>query len=1009
MPDLTIQIAQVKTLVEAFQAHYHQYSNPAYNETEVRVDFVNPLFQALGWDVLNERGLPQHLREVKHEANVVVEEGGHRRKKRPDYSFRAGTEQCFFLETKKPAVDIRMTADPAFQLRRYGWSGNLSVSILTNFSDLIIYDCSIRPFEGDQANKAVIAHFHYSEYVDKFEEIFSLISREAVVDGSFARAFANIESPFTKEPFDEYFLARMSNWRNRLSQDIVNNNDSMTEEILNTLVQRILNRIVFLRICEDRSFEQYETLRGVTSYTQVKDLFVAADLKYDSGLFALIDEQELNISSDVIVSIFMDLYYPNSSYEFSVVDPFIIGQIYESFLTETIIIAPDRVIAAIQKPEAVDSQGAVNTPKNIADFIVEETLSQLYSGKTVDTVKDYHIADICCGSGNFLLSAFEFIVNYHIEHFRTTALADSLRNGNLCARANEQDLDLSFVLKRKILVNNIFGVDIDALAVEVTKFSLLLKLLENVSVDELNDYISTSGQQALPNLDENIKCGNSLIDARYAEYCPDVLTNIELLHRVNMFDWGNEFRSIRFNAIIGNPPYIRVQKMVHYSSEEYQYYKAKDASDYETASASLLDKYYLFIERGWSLLAKGGALGYIIPHRFMNTSSGEILRKWLSDRNAIKKITHFGTHQVFKNRSTYTCVVQLSATAQDRFEIGFVRDWNRFLFEHTTAYESYPESVLGKTPWIFIPHSITEALQRVAPHCARLDELTEIFVGLQTSADPIYIISSDTEDNDHVSFTDMDGRAQIIEKGVLRKSIYDYQLKKYESIQHNSYLIFPYKYVDEKPVLYSIGEMQTFFPQAYRYLNLYKDALAKRNMPNRTDDNWFSYGRSQSLRRFYDGERLIWPVLSLDSNYVFDDEMVAFTGGGNGPYYGLQLKPGTQESIFYIQAILNYWLMEYLVKQSATMHRGDYYSHGKQFIASLPIYRIDFNNPNDTRIHADIAISVRNIMGLAAQKRTARTQQDRESLARAILIASNRIENRLTSFYGLSADDRVDT
>lgn len=1008
MPDLTTQIEQVRALVQTYQAHYIQYSNAAYNETEVRVDFVNPFFQALGWDVLNENGLPQHLREVRHEANVVVEEGGQQRRKRPDYAFRAGTEQRFFLETKKPAVDILTMHEAAFQLRRYGWSGNLLISILTNFTDLIIYDCSIRPLEGDPANKAAIVRFHYSEYVDRFEEIYSLISKEAVLSDAFSRAFSNVESPFTREPFDDYFLQQIKHWRNILSQNLIDNNDHLTNETLSIFVQRILNRIVFLRICEDRSFEQYETLKGIVTYTQLKDLFIAADRKYDSGLFDLIDEQDLILSDDVIVDIFRDLYYPNSSYEFSVVDPYIIGQIYETFLTEAIIITPDGRIDTIKKPEAIDAQGAVNTPKNIADFIAEDTLSPLFDCKPLNEVNHYHIADICCGSGNFLLSAYEFIINYYIEFLRTTSLDEALRNGDLLMVEEAQALHLSFSLKRQILVANIFGVDIDPLAVEVTKLSLLLKLLENVSVNELNDYIATNRRQALPNLDQNIKCGNSLIDGRYAEYDHTVLSNIELLNKINMFAWESEFPNMRFNAIIGNPPYIRVQKMVHYSPEEYHYYKTTNISGYETASASLLDKYYLFIERGLSLLAETGVLGFIIPHRFINTSSGDVLRKWLSDRAAVKRITHFGTHQVFSGRSTYTCIVMLSARAQDCFEIGFVHDWSRFLFEHSTTYESYFSNVLSRAPWIFIPPAIKDALQEVAPHCVRLDELTKVFVGLQTSADQVYIIKPEREDGDFVYFTDKDGRSQTIEKSILRKSIYDCQLKKYEPIQYNSYLIFPYQYVEGKPVLYSTVEMQTLFPCAYNYLNTYKDVLATRNMTNRRDDNWYAYGRSQSLRRFCTGERLIWPVLSLDSNYVFDDEIVAFTGGGNGPYYGLQVNENTRESIFYIQAALNYWLTEYLVKQGATKHRGDYYSHGKQFVEALPIYKIDFDNPDEVGKHANIVAEVRNIMDLSARKKTARTHREKQTFDRAMSISSNRIESIFDSLYGVSESDRVD-
>ena len=156
--------------------------------------------------MLNEVGLPQHLREVTHEANVTVEEAGKNRNKKPDYAFRIGTETLFFLETKKPAVDITTDIFPAFQLRRYGWSGNLKISVLTNFTDLYIYDCSVRPIEGDDIGVALIAHYHYTEYVDKFDEIHRMLSKKSAISGEFDKLFDALSGPFRREPFDEYFL-----------------------------------------------------------------------------------------------------------------------------------------------------------------------------------------------------------------------------------------------------------------------------------------------------------------------------------------------------------------------------------------------------------------------------------------------------------------------------------------------------------------------------------------------------------------------------------------------------------------------------------------------------------------------------------------------------------------------------------------------------------------------------------------------------------------------------------
>ena len=331
--------------VRQYATRIREYTRPTYNETEVRVEFVNPFFKSLGWDVDNEAGLPQHIREVTHEATVLVEEDGRQRSKKPDYSFRIGTETLFFLETKKPSVDITTDSGPAFQLRRYGWSGNLKISVLTNFADLYIYDCSVRPVESDDVGVALIAHYSYTEYEEKFDEIYSLLSKEAVLYGTFAERFENISGSFRREPFDEYFLKQIKSWRLRLGSDIRHNVPLINEETLNISVQRILNRIIFLRICEDRSFEQYETLKRIRTYESLKQLFAAADQKYDSGLFEVLEEDLITVSDEVLLAIFRDLYYPNNSYEFSVVDPFIIGQIYELFLDEKLQIEDSGIVS----------------------------------------------------------------------------------------------------------------------------------------------------------------------------------------------------------------------------------------------------------------------------------------------------------------------------------------------------------------------------------------------------------------------------------------------------------------------------------------------------------------------------------------------------------------------------------------------------------------------------------------------------------------------------------------
>ena len=207
--------------------------------------------------------------------------------------------------------------------------------------------------------------YHYTEYDEKFDEIYSVLSKESALSGELQRVFSNIRGAMRREPFDAYFLDQIRGWRMQLGKDVVKSNPEIDTETLNIFVQRILNRSIFLRICEDKNLENYESLKRITTYQELKHLFAVADQKYDSGLFEMLDEDRLVISDSVIIEIFQSLYYPNNSYEFGVVDPYIIGQIYELFLDESLEIQVDGQVVCVQKPEVVDAQGTVNTPKNI--------------------------------------------------------------------------------------------------------------------------------------------------------------------------------------------------------------------------------------------------------------------------------------------------------------------------------------------------------------------------------------------------------------------------------------------------------------------------------------------------------------------------------------------------------------------------------------------------------------------------------------------------------------------
>ena len=227
-------------------------------------------------------------------------------------------------------------------------------------------------------------------------------------------------------------------------------------------------------------------------------------------------------------------------------------------------------------------------------------------------------------------------------------------------------------------------------------------------------------------------------------------------------------------------------------------------------------------------------------------------------------------------------------------------------------------------------------------------------------------------------------------------------------INENRRIIFPYYQKEKKQVLYSMDEMKQLFPKTLEYLDSFKEELCKRSINNMSENNWYQFGRSQSLKRFVKGDHLVWSVLATQGNYVYDARTICFTGGGNGPFYGLEKKDDTRESLFYIQAVLNYWMIEMVVKSKASKFRGDYYSHGKQFVAQLPIYRINFDDLNEVKLHDEIVDTVKKLMELKNKRDEQHTKLQKETYKRLIQIEDKKLDGLISKLYGAENCRRED-
>lgn len=612
----------IKELVEKFKSNYKQFHSSDYNETLTRQDFINPFFEYLGWDISNKEGLSQTYRDVIHEDKLKIG----KETKAPDYSFRIGGNRVFFVEAKKPSRNLKEDSDAAYQIRRYAWSGKLAVSILTDFEEFAIYDCSKKPSPNDKASMSRIEYINYEDYLNRFDFLYDTFAKENVLRGSLEKYNADTKSKKGTESVDIDFLNSLDDLRTKLASNISKLN-SLSLRDLNFAVQHIIDRIIFLRVAEDRGVENYGDLReachGNNYYKNIVEIFKKADGKYNSGIFDFSKDkitQNIEVDNKVIKEIINDLYYPKSPYEFSVISVEIIGNAYEQFLGKTITIGNNSKAKIELKPEVRKAGGVYYTPEYIVDYIVENTVGEKIKGKTPKEIANIKIVDPACGSGSFLIGSYKYLLNYHREYYSKQGKKKFLGSKE---DAITEDGELALWVKKQILINNIFGVDIDSNAVEVTKLSLLLKCMENETPASIMNNQSLFNERALPSLDENIKCGNSLIGNDFYSGGDSLNIDIETQYKINCFDWEDEFKNVfacgGFDVVIGNPPYG-----AELSEIERNYLEKKfSLSNTNTAA--------LFLGLLKNFLKDNCRGGYIIPKSFIYASNWESSRDLMID------------------------------------------------------------------------------------------------------------------------------------------------------------------------------------------------------------------------------------------------------------------------------------------------------------------------------------------------------------------------------------------
>lgn len=998
--------SRIQDLVNRFTQNFESYKGSSYNETRARIEFIDPFFKELGWDIDNTQSFAEAYKDVIHEDAIKVEGST----KAPDYSFRIGGQRKFFLEAKKPSVNVKDDLAPAYQLRRYAWNAGLPVSILTDFEEFAIYDTTIRPNPKDKASTARIFYCTFKEYAEHWDYISSVFSKDSILKGSFDHFVKDAKKRKGTTAVDKEFLKEMEKWRNDLAKNIALRN---TIEInpLNYVVQATIDRVLFLRICEDRNIEEYGRLQKLAAstniYKQLTHFFEQADEKYNSGLFHFHKEKDvqstpdeislsLKIDDKILKEIITALYYP-SPYEFSVISADILGNVYEQFLGKVIRLTSGGQAKVEEKPDVKKAGGVYYTPQYIVKYIVENTLGELLKEKTpmmvagkVKSHSPLRVLDPACGSGSFLIYAYQFLLDWHRDWYEK----DIKQKGDAQAKKWQEAVYqgpgdhwyLTTREKKRILVNSIFGVDIDIQAVEVTKLNLLLKVLEGENRETLGTNLKLFQERALPDLAENIKCGNSLIGSDF--HMSQNKDQNDLFgvgdgekYSINAFDWDKEFPDVfnvgGFDVVIGNPPYVRIQG---FPAEQINYFSKK----YQSAIKNY-DLYVNFIEKGLSLLKANGLLGEILPNKFFKTDYGLGLRKLLSQRKVVSKIIDFGSSQVF-DATTYTCLLFLSSGGTSEFDYKIA--------EADEAELKLPEfrkvsiDSLDETPWSFSDKKNGAILKKLKVNTVRLLDLpAEMSRGSSSGDDEVFVVERGKNN---------------FEKEVLRSPLYAQDFNRYEFKPTKQWdIIFPYKAQDSKFDLYTEEELKKLFPKAYSYLFEHQAKLKKRKQFRK----WYGFSAPRNLE-LHNQAQIAVPLLANKGLFSLipkraRSQLCPMASGG----FTITISETCKLSENYLLGLLNSKLLFWNLENLSNIFRGGWITCTKQYVGELPIKVVDFTNKKEKNLYDQIEIQVTTIINAKENLPRAKTPDEKNRLQRQVDATDREIDKLVYELYELTDEE----
>jgi len=966
---------QIAALVEKFRQRELEYKFGGYTELQARIDFIDPFFEALGWDVRNTQ------RVSERERDVVVESGATRG--RPDYNFRWNGQTQFFVEAKAPHVAL---TDPVvLQAKKYAFNETSQTVILaaaTDFEEFRLYEVRDISYLR-QASKGLVFAYRYDEYLTPkaLDDLWKL-SRESVAAGSLNALIApTARRARQRVPLDQQFLSDLVGWREKLAKAVFKAHPDLSADDLNNVVQIFLDRLIFIRVAEDRGVlpegQLIEIARHWSQSEQSKPivaelipLFRLVNQMLNGEIFKPHKCEEIKWDSALVAEIVDEGLEP---YNFAQIGVELLGSIYERYLGKTIRVTETRAIVD-DKPEVRKAGGVYYTPKYIVDYIVAQTVGKLIEGKTPKQIEKLRVLDPACGSGSFLLGAYQALLDYHTRYFaeRANRRGGGGGNGGQTAllrepRAEYGEFKLSLEHKAQILRNNIFGVDIDPQAVEITMMSLYIKMLEG-------ERGAITGQGVLPRLCDNIKCGNSLIGYDIGDLSDEERA------RVNPFDWNSKsegFGEIMaaggFDAVMGNPPWG-----AEYHSAEKDYLRRK----FDDIHVRTPESFNYFLAQMWNCTNKRGQVGLIVPSSFLKQHEFWKTRQMLVDATCIHRVCDLGD-RVFEHVTAPACIVIFGASKENCQSLYLdLRQTDRANLGTNLWQErgGVAASQIGRDSESFALqiHRGTTVIEKCYRWRTLKDVAEDVATGISTGLDAAFVR------------TLAEIKRLKLERDLLRKLVIGGEIHRYAlTPESGKYVMYTTRGVD-------IND----YPNCHAALLDYRDRLKKRVETASGLIPWYALYRPRR-QKLFDQPKILIRQTADRILAVYD----------SAQWYCLksaiivQLKDEQSVTYPYLLGLLNSRLLHFLYDDLVGEQSRVFPEVKPVQLFKLPIRTINFADPADKARHDKMTALVQRMLTLHQQKQAAKSDTARARVEREINVTDEQIDALVYELYGLTKEE----